>query len=439
MNPLTINELGEVIRKVRKKRGLRLNDLADENISQATISNIERGVPHVHDDKIQYLLEKLEIKDKLPELLMDEQQELQEIQFQLTVIESLIKVKQYDQALKKLEEFDLDDDHPYAAEVSLWKGRTFLEQGKLKRAERILYQTIRLANLNPFSKQKNIEAHSYNLLSLCSFFQNDMEQALQHNESGLKAFDENSEDHELKYILIRNKALFLERMDRFTEGLQVIQDNWHLIPKIRQTENMLGFYWVRAEMLRRSGLLDEAEKYALEGLSLAQLNFHYDSMFNHWTLLGSIYLATENWNKAESCFNVAISMKEELTYQQKIATTYTRLGMLYLRRQKWSKAEEFLDKAISNAEKYDAIPRLIDALLVKGELYLAQNKEQEAIPYLERAAKLAQKHQYEKKEYKAWFLLARAWSDTDEQEFAHCTRNMYQVQEKLEPKEVHPL
>ncbi len=61
-----------------------------------------------------------------------------------------------------------------------------------------------------------------------------MEQALQHNESGLNAFEESSEDHELKYILIRNKALFLERMDRFTEGLQVIQDNWHLIPKVRQ-------------------------------------------------------------------------------------------------------------------------------------------------------------------------------------------------------------
>ncbi len=43
MSTLDINELGEVIRKVRKERGLRLNDLADDNISQATISNIERG------------------------------------------------------------------------------------------------------------------------------------------------------------------------------------------------------------------------------------------------------------------------------------------------------------------------------------------------------------------------------------------------------------
>lgn len=48
MSLLEIHEIGEVIRKVRKDRGLRLEDLADENISPATISNIERGVPHVN-------------------------------------------------------------------------------------------------------------------------------------------------------------------------------------------------------------------------------------------------------------------------------------------------------------------------------------------------------------------------------------------------------
>ncbi len=68
MSPFTINGLGEVIRKIRKQRGLRLNDLNDENISQATISNIERGLPpHIHTNKVQYLLEKLEIQNKLPE------------------------------------------------------------------------------------------------------------------------------------------------------------------------------------------------------------------------------------------------------------------------------------------------------------------------------------------------------------------------------------
>ncbi|PMB01594.1 hypothetical protein CEN49_27345 [Fischerella thermalis CCMEE 5273] len=65
------SEIGEVIRKVRKDRGLKLEDLADNNISVATISNIERGVPHVKTDKILYLLEKMKIQlESIPALIM---------------------------------------------------------------------------------------------------------------------------------------------------------------------------------------------------------------------------------------------------------------------------------------------------------------------------------------------------------------------------------
>lgn len=53
-----IAEIGEVIRKKRKEQGLRLEDLADNNISPATISNIERGINHVNVHKIMYLLKK---------------------------------------------------------------------------------------------------------------------------------------------------------------------------------------------------------------------------------------------------------------------------------------------------------------------------------------------------------------------------------------------
>ncbi|MFD1428389.1 helix-turn-helix domain-containing protein [Kroppenstedtia sanguinis] len=59
-----ISEIGELIRRFRKLKGLRLEDLADENISPATISNVERGVSHVRQDKMFYLLEKLGISIK---------------------------------------------------------------------------------------------------------------------------------------------------------------------------------------------------------------------------------------------------------------------------------------------------------------------------------------------------------------------------------------
>jgi transcriptional regulator with XRE-family HTH domain len=93
MRPLSLHEIGEVIRKVRKERGLRLEDLADENISPATVSNIERGVAHVSPEKITYLLEKLDLPmNKLPEMLEKEQEELKKIKFKLLTISTLLTI-----------------------------------------------------------------------------------------------------------------------------------------------------------------------------------------------------------------------------------------------------------------------------------------------------------------------------------------------------------
>lgn len=83
---LDIHEIGGIIRKVRKERGLRLEDLADDNISPATISNVERGVSHVKMEKVYYILEKLGIPmDQLPEFLLRERDDQAELKFRLTL------------------------------------------------------------------------------------------------------------------------------------------------------------------------------------------------------------------------------------------------------------------------------------------------------------------------------------------------------------------
>ncbi|MFD1425567.1 transcriptional regulator with XRE-family HTH domain [Kroppenstedtia sanguinis] len=73
MGQLSFPEVGEIIGKIRRERGLRLEDLADENISPATISNLERGASHVRQEKMSYLLKKLDIPlERLPEMLLTE-------------------------------------------------------------------------------------------------------------------------------------------------------------------------------------------------------------------------------------------------------------------------------------------------------------------------------------------------------------------------------
>ncbi|MEW9033299.1 MAG: helix-turn-helix transcriptional regulator, partial [Planifilum fimeticola] len=112
MNPLELKEIGDIIRKVRKERGLRLEDLADDQISPATISNIERGVPHVRPDKVMYLLQKLDIPlDKLPEIMNGEQRELEDLRLRLLIVETLSDIGRHDEALEMLESLEMEDSH----------------------------------------------------------------------------------------------------------------------------------------------------------------------------------------------------------------------------------------------------------------------------------------------------------------------------------------
>lgn len=436
MNPLEISELGEIIRKVRRSRGLTLTDLADENISQATISNIERGVPHVHADKVHYLLRKLEIEDKLSDLLTGEQKELQRTHFRLFMIESLIRVGKLEKAEKELDRIVLVDDHPYAALYYWLKGKVLSSREKWKRAERSFYNAIRLTSQNPAEHESNLEACSFSELGLCAYYQNDLEGALRFTESGLEAFNEEGERLHNKYTLLRNKAIYLERMGRVAEALKVVQDVWEELPKMAEAETVLVFYWLRSELLRRTSLLDEAETYALKGLDLAMINQNYFSMFDLWTVLGSIYMSRKAWDEAESCFELALDIKDKIPYKEIMITTCTRLGILYIQQKKWEQAEKILRQAIHLGQQYDNAPRLTEALMIMGDLFRTQEKMTDAIPFYEQAVALAQKHKYKKQEHQAWFRLARCWDGTNEQEFERCTRNMYIVQRELEPKKV---
>src|SRR5690606_1212014 len=101
---------------------------------QATISNIERGVPHVHPDKVHYLLRTLEIEDKLSDLMTGEQRELKQIKSRLFMVEALLRVEDVDQADKQLENIVLIDDHPYAAHYYWLKGKILISRRKWKRA-----------------------------------------------------------------------------------------------------------------------------------------------------------------------------------------------------------------------------------------------------------------------------------------------------------------
>ena len=435
MNNLDLAQTGELIRKIRKERGLRLEDLADENISPATISNIERGIPHVHVDKIRYLLNKLDLDlEQLPELITDKQEEMETMKLRLVSIESMIDCGNVDQAIDELKTFSVSDDHPYAAYVSLLKGKSQVKKRKWKRAERELLNAIRIANQNPQSKSSNIAAGSYNELSIISYFNNNLEKALHLAEKGIEVFVEEGERTYYKSVLLGNKALYLEHLDRVPEALRVVEDLWDSIPEIPSIETVLSLYELRSVLLRRSGMYEEAIRYATEGIEIGRINRQTGRLFHLWTALGSVYLNMKKWNQAEIALKTALSVSENILYPNGLTTVYTA-GILYMNQKKWEEAHRALSEARDTGERTNDLRRLALAYLVSGDCHRAEGDVDKAVPHYQQALQLARKQRNKKREYAALFRLAQCVENTNQQEFRQYVENMYKVQVELsQPK-----
>ncbi|QKG84621.1 tetratricopeptide repeat protein [Kroppenstedtia pulmonis] len=427
-----VNEVGSIIRKVRRERGLRLEDLADENISPATISNIERGVSHVKQDKVLYLMEKLDVSmENIPYLLLKNKDEMTHIRFQLDTVESLKRLNHLDKALDILKKVNMTEDHPFSSEYYWLKGVCHLFLKKYKKAERDLTNAIRLSHQNDMAKQGNIEAYSFNDLSLCYYYRNDLEQALQYVDSGLDAFHPEGDRKIIKYILTKNKCIYLERLGQTIPALRIVDHIWDELPLIKKSETYLSFYWLKGELLRKCGAYEEAISYAREGMLLASENKQYNLAFDLWTVLGSAYQGLNDWDKAEECFDVALMLAEEHVTDNRLIRGYIQLGELKMCQEKWDEAQNILMKSIEKSKELST-SYLIDANMKMGHLYRKQKKNKQAISYYHMSVELAQKLRLKEKEYQGWYNLAKCWKGVDENEFRQASENMFKVEEEIQ-------
>ncbi|SFS41747.1 helix-turn-helix domain-containing protein [Marininema halotolerans] len=434
MEPSKIKDVGEVIRRVRKSKGLRLEDLADDKISPATISNIERGIAHVHQSKVYYIVNKLGISmEHVPSILLEQKEELDEVRFNLFSIDTLINLEDARGALKELEEMDLDDHHPYAAMYQHLKGKAYLYLKNWKRAERCLGAAINLSSQN--NDIENTEALSFLNLSSCCYYQNEIEKALEFVYSGLDAFKREHGNKYIRLYLIRNEVTFLDRLGRSVEGLRVIQDVWDQLKGFEDTDTVLFFYLARAELLSKTGMIDEAAEYATQGLKIAKISKTHMFIFNLYLTLGSLYTSNGQWKKAERCIHTTLASKHLMSSENPLTDAYIRLGKLNLLQEKRVEAKEAYEMAIANAEKLNDAPRLITALKAMGDYFKTCGEKLEASPYYERALKLAQQYNYRKDESELHFCLALCYQDNNQQEFQNSLLNIYESKKRLESRE----
>jgi tetratricopeptide (TPR) repeat protein len=422
-----LNLVGEAIRNYRKEKKLRLEDLSDENISVSTISNIERGFAHVKQEKVNYLLQKLGIDvSDLMELEQNLQKKDENISLQLVGLESWIVCGEESKALTELNSIKLSDHHPLASRVMFLKGQCHYRLNEWKKAIHAFYEAIRLSRLQ--MEASSLEAACYDELSRTAYQQNNIKQAIAYVEKGLCLINENAE---VKFSLLRNKAVYLYKQSKGAEALKLLKENWPQLSELKKIDLILGFYQVRVKILIDTGLWDEAHVFAEEGIELAKKNNQYHALCVLWGELGKIYAYQHNYDLSEVCFRTSQVFELHVQDKSALISTYTFYGKLLQEQKEYQSASILLNKAIQLGIKYNEVEDLVRAYLAMGQVSLACKDTNSAMEYFHKARDISTEHQLPTLAYEAIFQVAKVYQQLDADKFIACTVEMYEMQMEM--------
>src|SRR5690606_40706216 len=63
------------------------------------------------------------------------------------------------------------------------------------------------------------------------------------------------------------------------------------------------------------------------------------SLFDLWTVLGTIYMDLKDWENAKACFDVVLSLRDKFPEKEMFITTYTRIGIMHMNLKEWDQAK----------------------------------------------------------------------------------------------------
>lgn len=416
-----------VVRKKRiKDKKLTLDDLKDLDISKSTASNIENGKA-VRADYFDLYLKKIDIKKKeLDHLIQIATEEVKELTFKLDAIEEMLEDGNIEAAQIQLRQIEIDDFHPLAPWFFYLNGIIYEEHKDYKNAEKKYLHAIHVCNKFLLNPDDNIIAACYNSLGICSYFQHDLDNAIEYINQGLDAYDESKEMQQIKYKLYVNKILYLMNSSRNDEALLILNEVWPQRSKIDKNNGaLLDFYTFRATLLRNRGMYSEASQVCEEGFKILKSVRSRNRYLDLLNILGSIHLYQKDFDTAYDRFHLALASDSDLKYPRRQIETHTWLGILHNSKQEWTQAKEHINKSINISRNISNMRSLAKALIVMGNVYAFQEQYAEAIPYYEEAIKICEKHGYKHRQHTALLKKAHCFvkmGKTDDADFIDCLK-----------------
>lgn len=434
MNVFEMSELGKFIRKKRKDQGLRLEDLADEHISTATISNIERGVPHVNREKIVYLLEKLKLDvNEVSQMLLEDSEKMENMQLKFVAIDTLLSLGKTEKASRFLMNLPAKLLSNHQASIHSLKGRYYLQRKDWHKAEREFSDAIRLAERDRYAERTNLLAACYLDLASCRFLQYDIKHALHFIDRGIQALKEDREDYDrIRYRLLVNQVNYLERSGFTDEALKKINQLWPSIDSIQELSIILDMHVIRAKLLRKVKLYHDAIQCARKGIQLAVGSYYYDEMFHLWMILGMTYLDMYQLEDAEICFAFVGELEDQINSKKDIVRAYCALSYLYLLKNRLEEAEKAANEAARLADEHPEKPIRDYVWILIGQIEKKRRNWGEAVFCFREAIKIANKQDSSTTLLQSYVELAECYQHLrEEEQFVETITQIYQLQKEI--------
>jgi tetratricopeptide (TPR) repeat protein len=397
---LPLEKIGPILRKRRTEMGLRIHDLADEQISKSTISNAERGLPIVTEAMYEYLLEKLELTHSLQSMLEESEQQEKEAKEALLALESMISTDP-EESLQKLQyiqhTYDIQKNTPLYALHTFLLGRCAFEQKKWEKSKTYLHEVVERTKQQSSLTSTNLFSACMNDLGRIAFYENQVEDALRYTTDGLAYLDNNGERTHYQFHLLLNKGIYLEKMREPERALEAIQELDREILKLSSIYEVLYIVHVDvivqmhnmyASLYMELQMYQKALEYAKKAVQISRKNKYFRNLMNSQTYLGIIYANSGETQKAEKCFLDTLELEKRVEFDDHLPFAYVELGELYIKQKNWEKAETILKQALHISLRNEDFIHLIECTIKLGDCFVEQKKYEQAIPYYLKAEEL---------------------------------------------------
>lgn len=410
--------IGEYIRKIRKKQGINMENLADENISIATISAVEKGAEWVSESKRRYLCKKLHIPfEDIPTLIIEIANEDNLIMNELIYIEQTIDLGEPQIGVKRLRQLKLSSPYHLATSHYL-RGRSYIIQGKDRlKAQSFFEKALQLYHQS-IDDPLNIASACYNQIGQILYYDNKYIEALAQTEKGIYAYKKQAKHNQhLIYSLLMNKIVYLNKLEYIDQASKVLNELWSRKNEITYIDVLTNMYDIQAMLHRKNKLYSRALETSYKGLKIAKVNKQLYRVVELLLTIGRTYMDLNKLNEAHTALQTALDIKSQVKQKHAFLPVYTELGKLYLLQRNPDKAREMIERAIDQESIIGDVLRYVEALMTLGESMQWQENHSEALELYQKILDITQKHALLIQEHEIVFRLCEYWKNRDTKEY----------------------